>query len=247
MPDYFEESNGLTSSNSSAVLEWNITDQITFSDQLSEESDILIQLFDQKNHFDESFESQSKPDWNVTVKFSEFYEYNYSEVEDINLTFTTQAAHSTSFQIDASEHGTYKLEFFVSDQSGNVLEYDLYIILKPGVLTEITAVDGYLSNATVIFDADGDGLSDLNRNFYTNTYGRAQIILSKDELQTFDLNGNGRLDANEGKFIVIGGIDTSTGTKFSGKLIADVNSTVVSPLTTLVSKMMDRVVIRKVN
>ena len=93
-------------------------------------------------------------------------------------------------------------------------------------------MDGYLSNATVIFDADGDGLSD-SIVISTQTHMGAQIILSKDELQTFDLNGNGRLDANEGKFIVIGGIDTSTGTKFSGKLIADVNSTVVSPLTTL--------------
>jgi len=96
-----------------------------------------------------------------------------------------------------------------------------------------------LSNATVIFDADGDGLSDLDRNFYTNAFGMAQIVFSKEELDRFDLNKNGLLDSNEGKFVVIGGIDTSTGTKFSGKLIADVNSSVVSPLTTIIAEMMD--------
>ena len=115
----------------------------------------------------------------------------------------------------------------------------MYIIVKTGVVAEITAVDGYLSNATVIFDADGDGISDLNRKFYTNEYGKAQIILSQRELESFDLNGNGKLDSEEGKFIVIGGIDTSTGTKFSGKLVADANASVVSPLTTMISKMMD--------
>ena len=127
----------------------------------------------------------------------------------------------------------------VTDQSANTLDYTLYIIMKTGLETEITAVDGYLSNATVIFDADGDGLSDLNRNFYTDVNGRTKIILSQYELELFDLNSNGKLDPEEGKFIVIGGIDTSTGTKFSGKLIADANSSVVSPLTTIMSKMMD--------
>ena len=121
----------------------------------------------------------------------------------------------------------------------NQTPFTLYTILKPGVVAEITAVDGYLSNATVIFDADGDGISDLDRNFYTNANGRAQIILSERELAKFDLNGNGKLDPEEGKFVVTGGIDTSTGTRFSGKLIADATSTVVSPISTIISKLMD--------
>ena len=39
--------------------------------------------------------------------------------------------------------------------------------------------------------------------------------------------------------LLLEGIDTSTGTKFSGKLVADANASVVSPLTTMISKMMD--------
>ena len=238
----FIEASGLQSSNSSAVLEWDITDVIRFSDQFDEESDILIQLFDLKNHFEDDFSNANQPNWNVEYSYSNDLPDPYSTVQDIegqNLVYGIPVPTDQSFELDANLSGTYKLEFAVVDQSGNTLDYTLYIILKPGAEFEITAVDGYLSNATVIFDADGDGISDLNRNFYTDVNGRTKIILSQHELELFDLNQNGKLDPDEGKFIVIGGIDTSTGTKFSGKLIADANSSVVSPLTTIISKMMD--------
>ena len=83
---------------------------------------------------------------------------------------------------------------------------------------EITAVDGYLYNATVIFDADGDGQSDLNREFLTDISGRAKISFTKEEFERFDLNRNGKLDPNEGKFIVTGGFDTSTNAFFPRKI-----------------------------
>ena len=242
LPPGFSESSGLESSNSSAVLEWDITDVIRFSDQFNEESDILIQLFDLKNHFEDDFSNTNQPDWTVTYRRSNDSPDPYSSVQDIedqNLVYNVPTITDQAFELNASTPGTYKLDFVVVDQSGNTLDYTLYIILKSGAEIEITAVDGYLSNATVIFDADGDGISDLNRKFYTDSNGRAKIILSQSELQTFDLNGNGKLDPDEGKFVVIGGIDTSTGTRFSGKLIADANASVISPLTTMISKMMD--------
>ncbi|MDA8805939.1 InlB B-repeat-containing protein [Opitutales bacterium] len=242
LPDSLPEADGLLNSNSSAVLEWNVTEQLRLSDQFADDAEVLIQLFDLKNHFENDFENDNQQDWNVTVSFSTSYDYNYTNVSDIealSLTYGIPVIHDEYFELNTTNLGTYKLEFIVSDQAGNELDFSLYILVKPGVVSEITAVDGYLSNATVIFDADGDGISDLNRKFYTNEYGKAQIILSQRELEAFDLNSNGKLDSDEGKFIVIGGIDTSTGTKFSGKLVADANASVVSPLTTMISKMMD--------
>jgi uncharacterized repeat protein (TIGR02543 family) len=242
LPDSLPEADGLLNSNSSAVLEWNVTEQLRLSDQFADDAEVLIQLFDLKNHFENDFENENQQDWNVTVSFSTSYDYNYTNVSDIealSLTYGIPVIHEEYFELNTTNLGTYKLEFIVSDQAGNELDFTLYILVKPGVVAEITAVDGYLSNATVIFDADGDGISDLNRKFYTNEYGKAQIILSQRELEAFDLNSNGKLDSDEGKFIVIGGIDTSTGTKFSGKLVADANASVVSPLTTMISKMMD--------
>ncbi len=242
LPTTLPEADGLFSSNSSAVLEWNVTEQLRLSDQFADDAEVLIQLFDLKNHFEDDFDNENQQDWNVSVSFSTDHDYNYTEVSDIeglSLVFQNQDIFYEYFELNTTDPGTYKLEFLVSDLAGNELDFTLYIIVKTGVVAEITAVDGYLSNATVIFDADGDGISDLNRKFYTNEYGKAQIILSQRELESFDLNGNGKLDSEEGKFIVIGGIDTSTGTKFSGKLVADANASVVSPLTTMISKMMD--------
>ena len=65
------------------------------------------------------------------------------------------------------------------------------------------------------------------------------LLLPIPELRAIDSNGNGRIDPDEGRFIARGGIDTSTGTPFSGVLIADANASVVSPLTTIVAKIMD--------
>jgi hypothetical protein len=244
LPPEFSEASGLESSNSSAVLEWDFTNSLTFSDQINGDSDILIQVFDLKNHFENDFENENQPAWEVTYRFYPIDADNitYSSVQDIedqSFTFGTPTSTDQPFDLNRTTGGIWKLDFVVTDQSANTLDYTLYIIMKTGLETEITAVDGYLSNATVIFDADGDGISDLNRNFYTDINGRTKIILSQQELESFDLNQNGKLDPDEGKFIVIGGIDTSTGTKFSGKLIADANSSVVSPLTTIISKMMD--------
>ena len=208
LPTTLPEADGLFSSNSSAVLEWNVTEQLRLSDQFADDAEVLIQLFDLKNHFENDFENDNQQDWNVTVSFSTSYDYNYTNVSDIealSLTYGIPVIHDEYFELNTTNLGTYKLEFIVSDQAGNELDFTLYILVKPGVVAEITAVDGYLSNATVIFDADGDGISDLNRKFYTNEYGKAQIILSQRELEAFDLNSNGKLDSDEGKFIVIGG------------------------------------------
>jgi len=83
LPPEFSEASGLESSNSSAVLEWNITEVIRFSDQFDEESDILIQLFDLKNHFEGDFSNANQPEWNVTWRRSDKWNYSYSTVQDI--------------------------------------------------------------------------------------------------------------------------------------------------------------------
>ena len=44
----------------------------------------------------------------------------------------------------------------------------------------------------------------------------------------------------EGKIIIRGGIDRSTGAPFSGKLLGDVNTSVVSPLSTLVAQLIEQ-------
>ena len=102
------------------------------------------------------------------------------------------------------------------------------------------AIDGYLENAEVIFDANGDGESDLINQVFTREDGSFKFLLTVAEIEEFDLNKNGVLDPTEGKIIIRGGIDRSTGSPFSGKLLGDVNTSVVSPLSTLVAQLIEQ-------
>ena len=144
-----------------------------------------------------------------------------------------------TYQIDGNASDNFKVEIFASDDVGNDLNFTIYLNYQSAGAFSVTVIDGYVSGAEVIFDSNGDGLSDLSRTFYTDEYGVADLTLTYSELRAIDSNGNGKIDPDEGRFIARGGIDTSTGTAFNGVLIADANASVVSPLTTLVAKIMD--------
>lgn len=91
-----------------------------------------------------------------------------------------------------------------------------------------SAIDGYIANAFVFRDADGDGLWDADE-FHTTTdaaghfsglFGSGQIVLTP---------------------LVTGGVnqskDISTGLAFTGQLSAPSGSSVVTPLTTIVAAL----------
>ncbi|MCP1747593.1 putative Ig domain-containing protein [Bradyrhizobium japonicum] len=80
------------------------------------------------------------------------------------------------------------------------------------------AIDGNISGATVFADDNNNGM------------------LDPDELFTVT-DGGGNFDpiAGSGPLKVYGGIDTSTGLPFKGVLAAPQGSTVITPLTTLIS------------
>ncbi|WP_162906485.1 calcium-binding protein, partial [Algihabitans albus] len=84
------------------------------------------------------------------------------------------------------------------------------------------AVDGYISDATVFRDANGNG------------------VLDDGEVSTTtDLNGNFSLTGGSGPLVMFGGTDISTGLPFGGTMKAPADATVISPLTTLVHELVE--------
>lgn len=82
-------------------------------------------------------------------------------------------------------------------------------------------IDGYIAGATVFVDSDKDGQLDANE-FST----------------TSDAQGNFTLPQGlSGPVVAVGGRDISTGLNFTGVLKAPAGSTVVTPLTTLVTEL----------
>ncbi|HCT99793.1 MAG TPA: hypothetical protein DF614_06990 [Methylococcaceae bacterium] len=84
------------------------------------------------------------------------------------------------------------------------------------------ALDGYLKNATVFADANGDGIQNAD-----------------EATTTTDENGNFELINAKGTLVVSGGIDLSTGNAFEGTLKAPEGSVVVTPLTTVLQGFID--------
>ena len=70
----------------------------------------------------------------------------------------------------------------------------------------------------------------------TNADGGFTLDFIQQEFELIDSNQNGLLDPQEG-VISGGGIDSTTNQSFSGSLSADANSSVITPLTTIVSEL----------
>ncbi|MGY8665926.1 Ig-like domain-containing protein [Bradyrhizobium sp. UFLA05-109] len=88
-------------------------------------------------------------------------------------------------------------------------------------------IEGYVSGATVFADANGNGSLDFGEvSATTGTNGNFTLDIGTGPWVGFD---------GTGPMIATGGSDVSTGLPFKGELTAPEGSTVITPLTTLVT------------
>ena len=98
-----------------------------------------------------------------------------------------------------------------------------------------TVTNSYLTGAKVFFDANFNGIQDEKEPFtISNADGSFDLDVSLPE---FDKNNNGELEADEGRLVVTDGINTATYLPQQTPLTATPDATVVTPLTTLMQKM----------
>ena len=167
---------------------------------------------------------------------------NYLALDDKDGSLTNDVNVSGLESIDFNKSGTYEVIYSVSDNAQNMKELKLYVkVEEPAYVINGKAIDGYLSGSNVIFDSiiDGnfDGEHDLNRTIITDGSGSFVLQLTTSELEIFG-GENNILDPDEAKLIVSGGYDPTIESNFTGRYEADINSTIISPLTTLVSSLM---------
>lgn len=98
-------------------------------------------------------------------------------------------------------------------------------------------IDNYVAGATVFFDADKDGVLDANEPFTTTDQTGFYLL---DIPQSFDTNGNGVFDPEEGRLVVFGGVDTATGLPLQTPLTALAGSTTITALTSLVENLVSQ-------
>jgi hypothetical protein len=99
-------------------------------------------------------------------------------------------------------------------------------------------IDGYISGATVFFDANKNGIQDTNEpSTTTDTGGKFNLDIP---FETFDTNKNGEIDPSEGNLVATGGIDTATGLPLETPVTAPPDSSVVTLLTSLIADLIDK-------
>ncbi|MDA7525519.1 leucine-rich repeat protein, partial [Verrucomicrobia bacterium] len=98
--------------------------------------------------------------------------------------------------------------------------------------------DGPIVDAVVFFDANLNGVLDPGEPETTsNSWGDYLLDIP---LVTYDLDNNGVIDINEGMIVSQGGTDTATGLPMKTTLKGPANATVITPLTTLVTRVMQQ-------
>ncbi|MEG3843957.1 calcium-binding protein, partial [Microcoleus sp. herbarium14] len=110
--------------------------------------------------------------------------------------------------------------------------------LGPSSSTRGKAINGYMAGATVFFDANFNGVKDDSEPFsITNADGSFDLDVSLDK---FDKNNNGDLEPEEGRIVLIDGINTSTYLPQQTPLFATPDAIVVTPLTTLLTELVEQ-------
>ena len=119
----------------------------------------------------------------------------------------------------ANSHYTFAIApGVIADKVGNAFAGNIatFNIVKADTVLTGKAIDGYLSDANVFADANGDGIWNQG-----------------ESKTTTNASGDFTLTNAKGAIIISGGTDLSTGQAFKGMLKAPEGSTVVTPMTTM--------------
>jgi hypothetical protein len=184
------------------------------------------------------FEGDSSISWLLGDPF--ILPENYVTVTDnVDADLTTQLEISGLDLLNETEESNQTIYFAVEDSAGNRVENKALTISFQQPAWSITgvAIDGYLSGSVVSFVPSNPALNYLSITGTTNINGGFDLFFLEEDFSKIDTNGNQLIDPSEGTIVVTGGIDTNTNQPFNSALSADANSSVVSPLTTILNEM----------
>ena len=136
----------------------------------------------------------------------------------------------------------------ISGSNGNATDLEAFLA---GTVLIGAGSQGLLQGAVVFFDAnfnfvrdfldlDADGRQDPGEPLEPQVNSDLDGSFAIEIASEFDVDGNGLIDTSEGRFVLSGGIDTSTGLPWSIPMAAPVGSLIVNPINTLVENLARR-------
>ena len=163
------------------------------------------------------------------------------EIEDNDQPITVPPTNIWQLEIDEDADSPPLDLGRINNSSDEVVSADQLVIGNGG--------DGYISGGTAFFDANRNGVIDfldLNGNGVqdadeptepsSTTYadGTFGLVIPPE----FDTNGDGIFSSDEGRYVVIGGFDASTGVPLEVALTGPAEAPAVSPLSTVLDHML---------
>ena len=141
--------------------------------------------------------------------------------------------------LDENTESNQTIYFAVTDTAGNRVENQPLTISfeKSAYKIAGVAIDGYLSGSSVEFFPTDPSLNYLSVTGTTDQNGSFDLFFLEEDFSLIDSNGNRIIDPEEGSIFVSGGTDTTTNQPFTSSLVSDANSTVISPLTTILHQL----------
>lgn len=135
----------------------------------------------------------------------------------------------------APSTGPFLFNVNTTPQSGNMINSGAL------VLGSFSAYGGVLDGATAFFDANRNGLIDqVSRSIDGENVLIDEPVATSQadgsfglDLQDQDTNGNGEIDLDEGRFVIAGGTDLSTGLPLRIPMMAPVGVYRIDPASTL--------------
>ena len=132
--------------------------------------------------------------------------------------------------VTVADAGRYQVR--VTNDFGSGLGSETRLTVETPVNLAGTAVDGYIVDATVFFDANRNGVLDPGEpHTTTDRQGKFSLDIS---LERFDRNHDGILDVTEGRLVRTGGVDLATGLAAEMPAVGPVGSKALGPLSSLV-------------
>lgn len=158
----------------------------------------------------------------VINSFAYSAEFNQGKSEDIKVLLTYHGilgTQPTQSEIDTATTDANPTQLITQLYANNNYTGEMV----PFLSNDGVVIDGYVRDATVFIDADNDGIQDE---------GEASVVT--DEFGNFDFGD----EAGFGSLVMSGGIDISTNLAFEGTFTAPAGAQTVSPLSSLVDKVM---------
>ncbi|WPF87095.1 FG-GAP-like repeat-containing protein [Cyanobacterium aponinum AL20118] len=168
------------------------------------------------------------------IRYSELSPLFTGDLSVLEISGAIEAFLNTKVQVGV-DAGLFEIMETILDI--DILTYKIWDI--EDVLKELGisgfASQSYLQGGTVFFDVNFNGQLDQGEiSTISNDDGSFNLPV---DLVPFDRNRNGIIDNQDGRLVVIDGVDTATGLPINTPLFATVDYTMITPLTSLVQKI----------